>query len=194
MMRMGIEDIRKRILEDAAQEREEILAEARKKAEEIRKEGERTAEKRKEAIISKALEEAREEHNRAVTMERLESRKVLLAEKQKIVEKAFERSLDVLVNHPEYEQILETMLLGVAKGGEELILSPRDLKNLGNRFLKKVNNKLNGKLTLSDESREIAGGFILQTPEVEINESFEERIRVLRDEIEADVARMLFEG
>lgn len=191
---MGIEDIKKRILKDAAQQKEEILAEARTKVEEIRKEGERTTEKRKEAIISKADQEATDERHTVLTMERLEARKQLLTEKQKAIEKAFEKALEMLSTHPDYSEIMETLLLEVARGGEELILSPRDHESLGNGFLKKVNKNLSQTLTLSKETREMAGGFVLRTPEMEINESFEERIRALRDEMEAEVARKLFAG
>lgn len=193
---MGIEDIKERILKDATQQKEEILAEARKKAEEIKKEGEKTAEKRKEAILLKAEEEGKEEHHTLLTMEKLESRKLQLQEKQEVIEKAFGKSLDMLSDLPDYSTVLEEMVLEAAKGGEELILSARDREQLGDGFLRRVNEKLKAKgvLTLSKETREIAGGFILRTPEVEINESFEERIRALRDEIETDVVRMLFAG
>ena len=191
---MGIDDIEKRILKDAEQEKNQILAEARKKAEEIRKEGERAAEKRKEAILLKAHQEAEEKHHTMLTMARLEARKLQLAEKQKVIERAFERSLYMLVNHPDYSTVLETLLLEAAKGGEELILSPRDHKQLGNGFLQKINKKIKGEITLSKETRDISGGFILRTPDMEINESFEEKIRVLRDEMEVVVARTLFAG
>lgn len=191
---MGIDDIEKRILKDAEQEKDRILAEARKKAEEIRKEGERAAEKRKEAILLKANQEAEEKHHTMLTMARLEARKLQLAEKQKVIERAFERSLYMLVNHPDYSTVLETLLLEAAKGGEELILSPRDHKQLGNGFLQKINEKIKGEITLSKETRDISGGFILRTPDMEINESFEEKIRVLRDEMEVVVARTLFAG
>lgn len=191
---MGIEDIKEKILKDANKKKEEILAEARKKTEEIRKEGEKTAEKRKEAILLRANQEATEERHTLLTMERLEARKSQLTEKQKAIEKAFKKSLDMLVNHQDYNGIMETLLLEAARGGEELILSPRDYKQLGNGFLKKINEKIKGEITLSKETRKIAGGFILRTPEMEINESFEEKIRGLRDEMEADVARTLFAG
>ncbi len=191
---MGVEDIKKKILEDATRQKEEILAEAEKKGEEIRNEGKRTEKKRKEAILSRAKNEAAEERHTKITMERLESRKLQLTEKQKIVEKVFEKSLDMLVNHPNYERIVETMLLEAAKGGEELILSPKDRENLGSEFLKKINKNIERSMTLSDETRDIAGGFILRTPEMEINESFKEKIRALRDELETEVARTLFAG
>jgi V/A-type H+-transporting ATPase subunit E len=194
MVIMGIEDIKKRIFEDATRQKEEILAEAKKKAEEARKEGERTAKNRKEAILLKAQENIAEERHTLLTMERLEARKLQLTEKQRVIENVFKKSLDLLRNHPDYTAIMEAQLLDVAKGGEELILSPHDHKMLGDGFLEKINANLTEGITLSNETRNISGGFILRTPEMEINESFEEKIRALRDEIETEVARALFAG
>jgi V/A-type H+-transporting ATPase subunit E len=194
MVLMGIEDIKNKILEDAQKQKKEILAEARKKAGEISEEGKKNAEKRKEDIISQAKEEASDEYHRLLTIEKLDSRKKQLTEKQKAIEEAFEKSLDNLAHHPQYDTILEKMLIKAAKGGEELLFSPRDQDRLGNGFIEKINNQIESTITLSMETRDIQGGFILRTPDMEINESFEEKIRSLRDEMEVDVARMLFEG
>jgi V/A-type H+-transporting ATPase subunit E len=194
MVPMGIEDIKNKILEDAKNQKKEILAEARRKAEEITKEGQRNAEKRKENIISQAKEEASDEFHRLLTIEKLDSRKKQLTEKQKAIEEAFEKSLGKLAHHPRYDAILEKMLIKAAKGGEELLLSPRDHDRLGNGFISRINKQIEGTITLATETRDIQGGFILRTTDMEINESFEEKIRSLRDEIEVEVARMLFEG
>ncbi|MGD2246850.1 MAG: V-type ATP synthase subunit E [Candidatus Methanofastidiosia archaeon] len=191
---MGIEDIKKRILTDATKKKEEILAEARKKAQEIQKEGEITAQKQKESIIDKAENEATQEHHTRLTMEKLEARKQQLEEKQKVIDTVFERSLEILSTYPEYTTLMESMILDAATGGEQLILSPKDYADLGERVLKRVNQKLDREISLADETHEMTGGFILRTPEMEINESFEEKIRALRDEMEAEVARTLFEG
>jgi V/A-type H+-transporting ATPase subunit E len=194
MVIMGIEDIKKRILTDATKKKEKILAEAREKAQEIQKEGEGTAQKQKESIIDKARNEATQKHHTRLTMEKLEARKQQLEEKQKAIDTVFERSLKILSKYSEYTTLLESMILDVASGGEQLILSPKDHADLGESFLKRVNQKLEGEISLADETHEMTGGFILRTPEMEINESFEEKIRALRDEMEAEVARKLFEG
>lgn len=191
---MGIEDIKERILTDATQKKEEILAEAREKAKKIQKEGEKAAEKQKESIIEKTKKEATQEHDTRLTMEKLEARKKQLEEKQKAIDKVFEKSLEKLSNHPEYTKIMENMIVNVATGGEQLILSPGDHSQLGESFLKTINQKIDGDISLADETRDMTGGFILRTPEMEINESFEEKIRALRDEMEAEVAQKLFEG
>ena len=47
-------------------------------------------------------------------------------------------------------------------------------------------------LTLSEETREMAGGLILRDGSVEINCAFETQLRVLRESMAADVAAILF--
>ena len=47
-------------------------------------------------------------------------------------------------------------------------------------------------LTLSGETREMAGGLILRDGQVEVNCTFETQLRVLREEMTAEVAAILF--
>lgn len=47
-------------------------------------------------------------------------------------------------------------------------------------------------LTLSQETRDITGGLILRDGNVEINCAFETQLRLLREEMAADVAKVLF--
>ena len=47
-------------------------------------------------------------------------------------------------------------------------------------------------LTLADEIREMDGGLILRDGKVEINCAFETQLRVLRETMAADVAKVLF--
>jgi len=64
-------------------------------------------------------------------------------------------------------------------------------------FISKLNKALaaagkKGNVKLSDETRDISGGFILKSQGVEINNSFEAIIRLFRDEIEPKVAEIFF--
>jgi len=47
-------------------------------------------------------------------------------------------------------------------------------------------------LTLSGETREMAGGLILRDGQVEVNCAFETQLRVLREELTAGIAAILF--
>ena len=47
-------------------------------------------------------------------------------------------------------------------------------------------------LTLSEETRDLKGGFIMVDGDVEINCAFETQMRVLRESMASDVAALLF--
>ena len=49
-----------------------------------------------------------------------------------------------------------------------------------------------GMLTLSEETRNIKGGFIMVDGDVEINCAFETLVRLQREKLEKDVAQVLF--
>ncbi len=191
---MGIEEIKKKIIEDAEKEKAKMLKEAREKASQIVEAGKRSAEKTTKEIISRMEMEAETEKSRILTMENLESRKKILEAKQKVIERAFSKALEEVLDLEDYKQILGNLLCKVARGGEELILSPRDRKRLTGDFFSTINARLGEPLKISEETRDITGGFILKTGNIEINECFDAKLIILRDEMESQVAQILFSG
>ena len=80
-----------------------------------------------------------------------------------------------------------------AAGKEEIIHSAKDNKRVGAQVVEKANALVKGgKLTLSGETREMDGGLILKDGQVEVNCAFETQLRVLREEMTAEVASILF--
>ncbi|MBU6997402.1 MAG: hypothetical protein HXS41_03890 [Theionarchaea archaeon] len=191
---MGVEDIKRKIIADAEKEKEKILEEAREKAALIIDEKRNSARRRKEEILLKAESDGELEKSRILTIEKLESRKNLLAAKQGVIQNVFDTALKQLSTSDEYEVLLAERIQHVAQGGEEIILSPRDRKQLSKSFFEKVNATVSQPLTLSSETRNIVGGFILKRDDIEINESFDMRMQELRDDMERDVAHILFSG
>lgn len=191
---MGIEEIKKKIREDAEKERERILEEARMKASQIVENGKKAAEKSGQEIISRKEKEAEAEKDRILTTEKLESRKKSLMAKQEVMDKVFSRALEAILNLADYEKLMEHLILSVAEGGEEIVLSPRDESRLSEEFFRRVNARLSEPLKVSEETRDISGGFILKKGNIEINESFDAKMKTLRDEMESKVARVLFSG
>ena len=64
---------------------------------------------------------------------------------------------------------------------------------MGEKVVEKANFILgNGKLTLAGETREMDGGLILRDGQVEVNCAFETQLRVLREDMTAEVAAILF--
>ncbi|MDP3013707.1 MAG: V-type ATP synthase subunit E family protein, partial [Candidatus Subteraquimicrobiales bacterium] len=176
---MPLEKITERILSDARKRASEIESAAQVRAKELLDETALEAEKSKTQFLTNAQKEAEEEKKRALALARLEARGLVLKAKQQAVEVAFAGALKKLLALPDekYQELMKKMLLETAEGNEEVIVSSKDRKQLNDEFLKQVNSELVkagkiGKLTLSAETRNFQGGFILRSGGVEINNTF----------------------
>ena len=79
-------------------------------------------------------------------------------------------------------------------GEEEILLNPRDREAIGAKLVKAANALLpNGKLSLSDETRDIAGGLILRRGSIEANCSAELLVELSQSDLSAKVAEILFQ-
>lgn len=192
----GIEKITARIQQDAQAEREAVLQEARQQADAIRADFQAQAQAAAAAAAEKSRTAAAQRLERLESAARMDARKQLLAAKQDCVQAAFDRALERLQALPEAEYI--RLLAGLAAGSaqtgrEELILSPADRARVGGQVTAEANRLRDGAaFTLSDETREMAGGLILRDGSVEINCAFETRLRLLHERMAADVAGVLF--
>lgn len=196
----GTEKIIGKILEDARLQAEANLNRAKEEAANIIKSASDDAEAKKKQIIEKAELEAVEVKKRLIAVAELEARKQKLQAKQEVVDEAFDLALQKLNNLPdiEYQSILVEMISNsIQTGKEEVLLSESDKKRLSPGFIEELNKKLADKgvsanLKISDEHRNINGGFILKSGDIEINNSFEAIIRMNRDDIETEVIKALF--
>ncbi len=157
-----------------------------------------------EALKAQALEDARSEaeqrKERLIATARLDLRKERLAEKQDAIDAAFREAVENLLNMEDvkYREILRDMILpNVQTGHEELILSERDKTGLGETLLEEVNSQLTesgkeGKLTLSQDTYNILGGFVLRRGMIELNSSFETLLKSSRNDLESEVSTILF--
>jgi V/A-type H+/Na+-transporting ATPase subunit E len=199
-MAEGAERIIRRILDDAAGKSETIKADAVEKAGAVEAEAKQKASRKQEQILEQARKEAGEQKRRIVGVAQLEARKDLLTAKQQLISEAFHISLDQLAGMDDsaYLSVIRNMLLSMVETGTETVVcSAADLERIPEDFWKEVNDALagqgkKGELTLSKESREIRGGFILQAEGAEINCSFEALLEMQRDDLEPEVAAVLF--
>jgi len=196
----GAEKIQAKILEEAKLLAEANIKRAEEEATNIISDASKDAQIKKEQILQKAELEAIEVKKRMTAVAELESRKQKLSAKQEIVDEAFELTLKKLNNLPdiEYQSILVEMISNsVETGKEEILLSSKDKQRLTPDFIDELNKKLLQKgistnLKMSDETREISGGFILKSGDIELNNSFESIIRMNRDDMETEVIKSLF--
>lgn len=194
------EKLKERILSDARLQREDILEKAQERAREIIARGEQEAEARRKDILEKARLQGEERRRRILTIAELDSRRALLTVKEELIEDTFQKALQRLqeMGQEAYQEIIYPMLLKAAQSGrEEIIVSPRHREYFTPDFLKRVNQALaeqgkEGKLSLSEETRQMKGGFVLRAGDVEINNSFDSILRMQRDVLEPEVASILF--
>ncbi len=188
---MSIESILNKIEKEAEQYADEQLA----RAEAARKET--LDEARRRAKDIKAQEAKRAESDAAVLKERrasvsdLEARKMCLAAKQDVIEEVFSEAMEKLVElDPDkyIDFILKCLEQFKAEGGE-VVLSARDL----DRYGKKLSEALSGSgLSVSKETADIKGGFILRKGNVSYNASLEKMIEKAKDEMTPEIAGLLF--
>ena len=190
----GTEKIIAHIEEDARKQAEAILSAAQKKCDGVRARYEEKASELYSTKIRDGVKSCQDQEDGALRISRMEARKSVLAVKQEMVAKSFELAKDKIVSLPAEEYV--AFLAGLAEkagaaGDEQIILSARDRTAVGEALLKAVN--AGGKhLSLSDETRDIAGGLILRSGNVETNCSVDLLMEMCRGELAGKVADVLF--
>lgn len=153
-----------------------------------------------EGIVTGAEARMAEEGARLLTAARLEARKKLLTVKQSVMEEAFVRALAELRASPvgEQRELIKAMLLdAVETGTEQIVCSQEDSPIFAQAFLAEVNAALSaqgkrGELTLASERRPTGGGFYLLGENLEINVTFPTLQKSVREQLEPEVAAVLF--
>ena len=192
----GIEKITARIKKDAGAEAEAIRREGEERAASIRAGYKAQAEENAKAAAQAGKEAAKRQEERLVSAAQMDAKKLLLAAKQACIDEAFDKAQSKLLALPdgEYAELLAKLAVKAAKTGkEEILLSAKDRKRVGEQVVSKANALGKGMaLPLGKETRDMAGGLILRDGSVEINCAFETQMRVLRESMASDVAALLF--
>ncbi|KUO71100.1 MAG: hypothetical protein APF77_23830 [Clostridia bacterium BRH_c25] len=196
----GVEKIKEKILQDSEVKVSEILEKARLQAKEVLEKANRKAAARVKEISQKSAHDISEKKRIINSIAELEMRKDILSAKQQSIDEVFDKALERMNNldDSKYEQVIFDMLVATAESGEEeIVMSESRRSKLSADFISKANKALEaagkmGRVKVSDETRNISGGFILKSQGVEINNSFEAVIRLYRDEIEPKAAEIFF--
>ena len=141
----GIEKITQRIDQDAQAEIDKILGDARSQAVEILARYEEQARKESQEILARGEKNAAEREERLASVAQMEAKKLTLATKQEMLDKAFELALDRLVSLPddEYVALLADLAVRAATTGrEQLIFSQKDRTRVGKQVVAAANEKL----------------------------------------------------
>lgn len=196
----NISNITSKILKDAEVERESILAAADKEKNTIVSKREASARELEKEILEKAHSEAKLKKERVISGAKLKVRNNKLTEKQLVIESIFEESIDKLcsMKDEDFISFLTNSIMDMQISGDETIILNKDgLKLIGFELIDDINKKLTdkglkGELKLSKKEGNFKGGFILEKDGIEINNTFEALVTSLRDELEFEVAKVLF--
>ena len=197
---MAADRIIEKIFADAEAEAKMIAAAADEEIEALRTETAERATQIERDATDDARGEAREEKRRILSRAQAEMRKELLEEKQKLIDQTFGKALTSLVEQDEngYMTLMRKLLTeSIESGDEEMILAAQDRERNWASLLEEVNRDvsargLKGALTLSGETRDMKGGFVLRRGRKEINCALELIVGSLREELESEVAEALF--
>lgn len=192
-----INNITSKILRDAEERKEAILAEANKEKDKILSKKIAKAKELEKEIIKTAEAEAKRRKEKAISSATLKVRNDKLAAKQEVIAKVFEESIEKLssIKGDDFLRYIRNSILSLGEIGEQrLILNKEGLEQVDLTFIYELNQALGekGNIKLSSEVGNFKGGFILESNGIEINNTYEALVNSLRDELEYEVAEVLF--
>ena len=197
----GIEKITARIAADAAAEISTVRAESEARCSEIRAEYDKKAQEAYDALMRTGLREAEQHASRIERTAQLDAKKALLGLRQEMVGEAFKLAEQKLVKMPKEDYLTfltHQALEAVSTGCEEVILNAADREYIGEKLAAGINAALKEKgaaagVTVAEETRDMLGGFILRQGNVEVNCTLDLMLEMIRGEVAAEAAKILFE-
>lgn len=162
----GIEKITERIEGDAQREIDAVLNAARGEAEGITERYQAQAGRESADLVARGEKAAAERVERLGSVAQLEARKLALAAKQEMLDRAFELALQKLCTLPdeEYIDLLAALTVKAAQSGkEQVIFSRKDRSRVGKAVVTRANEMLAKQVApkLPDELTDTKAGAIL---------------------------------
>ena len=191
----GMEKITARMKDDAACSIEELNEQTERELQRLREESAARAEKEREAAAERARLAAQERYERLCSAAEMETRKLTLSAKQKVLAETYDRALEILCSMPreEYLSLLVRLLKAAGgKGDEKIALSAKDRDEIGETLVERANKELNAHYTLAGEAADIRAGLVLISKECDVNCSFETLLALSREKTERGAAKLLF--
>ena len=198
----GIDKITSRIIADAEAECRDVKRESDERCAAVRAENEKRAQDEYWRLVREGVKDTEQRVQRMDRTARLEAKKSVLNMKQEAVSRAFDLAKDKIAELPERDYVAflaHEAAEAAITGQEEVIFCERDRKSVGAKAVKAANELLAAKgmpglLTLSDATRDMAGGLMLKQGDIEVNCTVDTLLDLTRDELAARVADVLFES
>ena len=175
---MSKEAILNRIISDAQSAAEAAVTDAENKAASIVAEAETRAERDKKGTRAIIAERSKAIFDGKSATARLDSAKVLLAEKRRVIDTVYAQALEKLKNLPQKDavKLAEALLSGYAENGDEIVFAVVAEKNLKN----------------SGKTADIDGGFVLVGKNSDKDLSYGALLALDREAYQSEIAAKLF--
>ncbi len=194
----GLEKMKSQILDEANHSAEEQLANAKGKAEEIINTAKAEAEAESLKISRKSDEAVQVYAERIKSSCDMQRKKSLLQAKQEVIHDVLSQAYEnvLKLDDAAYFDMIRKMLLKYVQPGEGIIcFSEKDLKRMPAGFeteIQETAKSKGGTLALSQEPKDMTGGFILMYGGIEENCTLKAMFEARRDELSDHVHGLLF--
>lgn len=186
---MSLDDIKKAILTEAKNKAKEIEQDGMRKAADIQIEWDKKLAEKKQEIIASAQRKANQKVQQTQFKLQSQAQTEILNKKQQIIDRAYKAALQK-ISSLEDDKYTELMmkLIDQLPEGEGKLISVKGKEDL----LKKALRKSKKKFEISAETTNGNGGFIFQSKEVEIDNTFGALIKNAKEETILSVTNLLF--
>ncbi|MFI3166721.1 MAG: V-type ATP synthase subunit E [Bacillota bacterium] len=182
-----------KIVDDAKKASQSYISDANAKKVEI----ESDFEKYKTAITEKTNKTTAVECEnilvRKNTVATLDTNKIILQAKQEVIDNAFVVAKEnILKDKSAYQKFMTAEILKYFENGDEIIIGKTDTA-LDDAFVKGLKEGTSKKIVISKETGNFVGGVIIKSAGYDKNLCLDTILKTKREEIEAQVSRILFE-
>ncbi len=196
---MPLSDIIQKIEETSLTETRKVLEEAKDRRAKIISSAKAEAESRRDQILGEARSRAAKAESLSKARADALRRQIVLRAKQELIDAVFAEALARLSSMPAeaYRETVLGALRSFAAGVETVTLGSEDEVKLGPDFAAVANAAMveagkPGKLTITYAKTSLGGGLMLTSGGVSENLTFPTLLGRLRDDMEMEVARVLF--
>ena len=188
----GLEKIIDEIKQDAKKASNEELAKAQLEVDEIYALAKIEREDKFAALQQEVKQEVELLQNRGAAAANLLKRKMILQAKQQILQEMIEGAKQSILDLPEseyFDTLLHMVKRYALQQDSTIMLSKRDLGRVPETFVKVLKEQ---NITISTQSRNIDGGFILVYGEVEENCSLEALFAASKENLQDKISALVF--
>lgn len=191
---IGNEGIINKILADAEEAVQTTTQEAERRVAAILADAEAKCRSIDEDTAAKISAQRAEISRRKQTVADLDVKKATLAARKALIDKTFESAEAALrkLSADKYKSVVSAMLTSYAEDGDVVQICSADAKIITAEFVAACAKTLGIKLSLAKEYGDFEGGIVLQSKVSDKNLTFAVEIKNLRDELETQVAHILF--